>query len=190
VLPVEADDTYTIAAWWPAAPAGTNWTQQARYEIVSDGVVVAATNLNQRLDGDQWHELATVALAATNPTFVRLTAPAGACVADAIYVRSAARYNNGQTADRVRLQPMDGIVLARAQPVAIRPRLSQVAVSATQLLLTATDLTPGLTTELQRSPSLAPVDWSVQQTFLATGYTATLTDSITNATGFYRLAVP
>jgi hypothetical protein len=121
---------------------------------------------------------------------VRLTAPAGACVADALYVRSAARYNNGQPADRVRLQPMDGIVLRRNQPVALPPRLSQVALSTTNLLLTVTDLTPGLTNELHRSPSLAPVDWSVRSRFLATDYTATITDAASNASGFYRVAVP
>ena len=151
---------------------------------------MAVTNLNQRIEGDQWHLLATVPLAATNSTYVRLTTPAGSCVADAIYIRSASRYNNGQPADRVRLQPMDGIILGRNQPVAIRPRLSQIAVSSTNLLLTATDLTPGLTHELHRSPSLAPVNWSVRSSFLATGYTATVTDSATNASGFYRLAVP
>ena len=189
-LPIELDDTYTISAWWPAAPAGTNWTAQARYEIVSGGVVVAATNLNQRLAGDQWNPVATVALAASNTTFVRLTAPAGACVADAIYLRSAARYNNGQSAERVRLQAMDGIVLRRDQPVVIRPRLSQVAVSATNIVFTAIDLTPGLTNELQMSSSSALTDWQVRSSFLATNYGATITDSATNASGFYRLVVP
>jgi hypothetical protein len=189
-LPIELDDTYTIAAWWPAAPAGTNWTPQAHYEIVSGGAVVASTNLNQRLDGDQWHPLATVALTATNVTFVRLTVPSGAGVADAIYVRSAARYNNGQPVDTIRLQPMDGIVLARTQPVPIRPRLSQIAAATTHVLLTASDLTPGLTNELQRSPSLTPVEWSVRTSFLATGYMATIADSATNAGGFYRLSLP
>jgi hypothetical protein len=190
LLPIEADDTYIIAAWWPAAPAATNWTAHALYEVVSGGTVVATTNLDQRVDGDQWHPLATVALKAANPAIVRLTAPPGACVADAIYVRSNARYNNGQPADVVRLQPMDGIVLARNQPTPIRPRLSQISASATNLILTATDLTPGLTHELQRSPSLTPAQWSAQTSFWATGYIATITDLATNASGFYRLAIP
>jgi hypothetical protein len=186
-LPVEIDDTYTIAAWWPAAPAGTNWTGQARYEVVSAGTVVASTNLDQRIAGDQWHTLGTVALAATNPAFVQLSAPTGACVADAMYIRSSARYNNGEPADRVRLQPLDGIVLRRDRPAPLRPKLSQISVSETNLVLTATDLTPGLTNELQQTRSLTPVDWSVRLSFLATGYTATLVDTATNADAFYRL---
>lgn len=189
-LPVESDDTYTIAAWWPAAPAGTNWTAQALYEIVTDGKVVASANLDQRVAGDQWHPLATVALAATNTNFVRLTSSAGVCAADAIYFRSAARYNNGQAAERVRLQPMDGIILARNQPVSTRPRFGNIELTATNLLLTATNLTPGLTHELQRSSTLAPSDWSVQSTFIATDSTATLRDAATNTSGYYRLVVP
>ena len=189
-LPIELDDTYTIAAWWPAAPAGTNWTAPALYEVVSGGIVVASTNLDQRVNGDQWHTLATVRLTTTNQAYLRLTAPPGPCVADAIYVRSAARYNNGQPADAVRLQPMDGIVLARERPTPIPPRLNGVQRSATHAVLTATDLTPGLTHELQRTPTLTPPGWTVSQSFVATDYTATVTDPATNGTSFYRLCVP
>jgi hypothetical protein len=189
-LPIELDDTYTIAAWWPAAPAGTNWTAPALYEVVSGGIVVASTNLDQRVNGDQWHTLATVRLTTTNQAYLRLTAPPGPCVADAIYVRSAARYNNGQPADAVRLQPMDGIVLARERPTPIPPRLNGVHRSATHAVLTATDLTPGLTHELQRTPTLTPPGWTVSQSFVATDYTATVTDPATNGTSFYRLCVP
>ncbi len=189
-LPIEIDDTYTIAAWWPAAPTGTNWTPQALFEVVSGGVVVAATNLDQRIAGDQWHPLATVPLSVTQPAVVRLSASSGACVADAIYLRSAARYNNGQPADQVRLQPMDGIVLRRTQPTAVRPRLGQALLSMTNLLLTGVDLTPGLRHELQRSPLLDPADWSPCATFLATSYSATISDPATNRLGFYRLAIP
>ena len=127
---------------------------------------------------------------ATNSTFVRLTAPAGACAADAIYIRSTARYNNGQPADTVRLQPMDGIVLARNQSVALHPRLSQVAVAGTNLVLTSTDLTAGFTYELQRSPSLTPLAWSVRRTFLADSYSTNLTEPLLRSGGFYRLVAP
>lgn len=85
---------------------------------------------------------------------------------------------------------MDGIVLRRDQPVRLRPRLTQVAISTTNLLLTATDLTPGLTNHLEMSTSLAPVEWSVRSSFLATGYTTTITDSATNTSAFFRLGVP
>jgi hypothetical protein len=46
---------------------------------------------------------------------VRLTCPGAApCIADALHLRSLARYNNGSRAGQVTLQPMDGIVLQRA----------------------------------------------------------------------------
>jgi hypothetical protein len=189
-LPVEIDDTYTISAWWPAAPSATNWTHQARYEVVAGGAVVASTNLDQALAGDQWHTLATVRLSPANGASVRLTAPPGACVADALYVRSASRYNNGQPADRVRLHPMDGIILAREKPVPVPPRISEITHSPTNVVLAAADLTPGLTHELETSPTLAPSDWGVTQTFVPTGYTATVTNPAGAGRTFYRLHVP
>lgn len=189
-LPIEIDDTYTISAWWPAAPSATNWTHQALYEILAGSGVVASTNLDQTAAGDQWHLLATVRLNPTNSASVRLTAPAGACVADALYVRSAARYNNGQPADAVRLQPMDGLLLAREKPVPLPPRLGQITRSLTNVVLSATDLTPGLTNELQRSPTLLPGDWAPAQSFFPTGYTATVTDRVSTKEAFYRLYVP
>ena len=78
--------------------------------------MVASTVLSQRVDGDQWHEIAEVSLSPLSEGHVRLrcTGPAP-CVADAVYVRSSARYNDGSPAEVVVLQPMDGIVLARAE---------------------------------------------------------------------------
>ena len=101
-LSVPADDTYTISAWWPAAPQASNWTSQASFQVVAAGIVVASTNVDQTTGGDQWHDLATVQLLATNVTYVRLAASPGICVADALHVRSLSRYNNGQPASTVR----------------------------------------------------------------------------------------
>ena len=85
-LAIPADDTYTIAAWWPAAPSATNWTTQAQFQIISAGTVIASTNLNETTTGDQWHLLATVPLSATNSTHVRLTSPQGICLANALHI--------------------------------------------------------------------------------------------------------
>jgi hypothetical protein len=85
---------------------------------------------------------------------------------------------------------MDGILLARDQPTPIPPRLSGILPSASNVILTAADLTPGLTNELLRSPTLTPAGWTVSQSFVATAYTATVTDPATNGTNFYRLSVP
>jgi hypothetical protein len=117
-LSLPAADTYTITAWWPAAPQAITWTQSARYEVVAGGTVVASATLDQRAAGDEWHLLAAVPLAPVGAPFVRLVCPAGErCAADALHVRSAARYNNGAPAGRVLLQPLDGIVLQRGWTV-------------------------------------------------------------------------
>jgi len=55
-----------------------------------------------------------VPLAVKDAPFVRIrNTGAGAAIADALHVRSAASYNDGSPATAVTLQPMDGIVLGR-----------------------------------------------------------------------------
>lgn len=119
-LPIGATDTYTVSAWWPAAPAATGWNAAARYEVVANGAVVASATLDQRTGGDRWHEIAAVRLAPGNAAFVRLTCSAAPCVADALHIRSAGRYNDGSPAASVTLAPLDGIVLAREPALPIR----------------------------------------------------------------------
>ncbi len=60
------------------------------------------------------HTVAEVALTPQDAAFVRVTSADGLmCIADALHVRSAARYNDGSLVSFVPLAPMDGIVLAR-----------------------------------------------------------------------------
>lgn len=187
-LPIESNDTYTVAAWWPAAPQATNWTSQAHFEILTNGVVAAATNLDQSANGDQWHVLGTLYLAASSSPLVRLTSSSGICVADALHVWSAARYNNGQPAASVRLQPMDGIILLRDQPVVRPPRFSSVTARSNQLTLSATNLTPGFTFDLERATNVAGV-WRPITSFTPSGYATNLIDTQSLAwPGFYRLS--
>lgn len=113
VLPIQAGDVYTITAWWPAAPPASDWNAQARFEVVQDGQVLASTNLDQRQGGDKWHQIAQVALDPAKSPYVRLICSGAPCVADALHIRSAARYNNGEPATSVTLAPLDGIVLQR-----------------------------------------------------------------------------
>ncbi len=120
-LPIDDKDDYEIFAWWPAAPEAGNWTTKAQYEVVAHGVIVASATLDQTENGDQWHAIATTTLRPDDNASVRLTAPSGMCVADALYLRSARRFNNGQPATRLRLQPMDGILLRRDEPMARSP---------------------------------------------------------------------
>jgi hypothetical protein len=113
-LALRADDTYTLTAWWPAAPQAKDWSKRVVYEVVAGGQVVASKAFDQSKGGDEWHEIATVALAAAGRPVVRVrNEGAGAAIADAIHVRSARRFNDGSAAGTVSLEPMDGIVLRK-----------------------------------------------------------------------------
>jgi uncharacterized protein (TIGR03437 family) len=120
-LNIPADGTYTIQAWLPAAPNASSFTNNAVYQIVSGSTVLYSTTLNQTAasGGDQWHAIATLSLtAASNPYLQILNAGSGLLNADAIYVTSAALYNNGAPAPSVTIAAMDGILLQRQTPVA------------------------------------------------------------------------
>ena len=145
--------------------------------------------LDQTTGGDQWHDLATVQLFATNATYVRLTAPQGICVADALHVRSLSRYNNGQPASTVRLQPMDGIILQRDQPTFASPFFGSISLLPDHLSLTVTNLTPGLSYLLQKTGNLASNDWQTIQTFQTAGFSTILQDNpaTNHGNAFYRI---
>jgi hypothetical protein len=118
-LPISATDTYTVTAWWPATPQATDWNVAARFEIVAGGQVVDTTTFDQRNDGDEWHEIGAALVAPADAAYVRLVCDGAApCVADALYLRSSARYNDGSTAGAVTLAPLDGILLQRVPAVA------------------------------------------------------------------------
>ncbi len=108
-LPIE--DDYTLSAWWPAVPTQNAWSNSVLYEIVSAGKVLASQTLDQTLTGDEWHSLGTVHLRPEDQPIVRITC-SGICVADALHLTSALRYNNGQPVAQVTLQPYDGILLS------------------------------------------------------------------------------
>jgi hypothetical protein len=115
-LPISATDTftYTVSAWWPAEPEANNWNSSVTYEVIADGNVVASSTLDQRSGGDEWNQVAEVQLVPGDAPYVRMTCTGSApCIADALLLRSQARYNDGSTAAQVTLQPMDGIVLRR-----------------------------------------------------------------------------
>jgi len=107
--------TYTIQAWWAAAPGAKQWTKQAVYELVADGKVVASKTLDQSKGGDQWHTIVEkLKLDPGSKPLVRIkSTDGGLLVADALHIFSAERYNDGEAVRQVTLEPMDGIVLRR-----------------------------------------------------------------------------
>jgi hypothetical protein len=113
-LSIPEQDTYTVSAWWPAAPEASTWSASVVAEIISAGQVVASTVFNQKNGGDQWHPLGVATLAPEDRPYVRFRSQDGASyIADALHVYSAARYNDGSAVDTVVLQPMDGILLQK-----------------------------------------------------------------------------
>jgi len=119
-LHIPEDGTYTIRVWLPAAPNASTWANNAIYEIIAGGQTVASVTLDQTTasHGDSWHTLGTWNLtAATAPSLRIRNGASGPLIADAVYVISAALYNDGSTAAQVTLAPMDAILLQRQQPV-------------------------------------------------------------------------
>ncbi len=113
-LDLREDDTYTLTAWWPAGPQARDWSKRVVFEVVADGQIVATRAFDQSSGGDEWHEIATVALRRSTRPVVRVrNEGSGPAIADAIHVRSARRFNDGSAADSVTLEPMDGIVLRK-----------------------------------------------------------------------------
>ena len=117
-LHIPQADTYTIKAWYPAEPRAARWSRNVLYEVVNNrNVVLASTTIDQTAGGDQWRLIAEVELAPEDSPFVRLTCTEPRpSVADALYVTSKSRYNDGSDTPAVTLQPMDGIVLERISP--------------------------------------------------------------------------
>jgi len=114
-LELRADDTYTIASWWPAAPPAASWSRRVIYEVVAGGNVVASATLDQTKGGDEWHEIATVPLTVADRPLVRIrNLEDRPMIADALWIRSQSRFNDGSLATEVNLEPMDGIILTRA----------------------------------------------------------------------------
>ena len=113
-LALRGDGNYTIAAWWPAAPGSSSWSRQVVYELVAGGRVIASAAVDQTRGGDRWNVLFMRALRTSDNPLVRVrNLSAGEAVADALYLTSEARYNDGSPALTVDLEPMDAIVLER-----------------------------------------------------------------------------
>lgn len=133
-LNIPEDDQYTIQVWLPAAPNAASWTRAAIYEVVSGDAVVASATIDQTTAsaGDGWHMIATVNLSPAASPFLRVrNNGSGALIADAVYLSSAARYNDGSPAPQATLAPMDGILLQRQQPApASAPRVNAVVNAA------------------------------------------------------------
>ena len=121
-LNIPEDGQYTIQVWLPAAPNSGNWTNDAVYDVVADGQVMASVTLDQSSAklGDTWHTLGSWFLRVSGVPSLRVhNGGSGVVIADAVYVMSAALYNDGSVASQVKLAPFDAILLQRQQPVPV-----------------------------------------------------------------------
>ena len=113
-LAIPVNGTYTIKVWLPDAPNRAKRTRSALYEIVSAGKVIASAKLDQTKSPDSWHTISKVKLKASDKPYLRIqNGGSGILYADAVYVESKARYNDGSPARKVTLEPYDGIILKR-----------------------------------------------------------------------------
>jgi uncharacterized protein (TIGR03437 family) len=120
-LNIPADGQYTIQVWLPAAPGASGWTNNAIYEVASNGATIATSALDQSTaaSGDGWHTVATVNLTVAGAPFLRLhNGGLAPMLADAVYISSAALFNDGSVVSQVTLGSYDGILLRRQSPVA------------------------------------------------------------------------
>jgi len=172
-LHLPGDGTYTIQAWLPAAPSAGTWSKNAVYEVVSGTTVLATGTIDQTnaASGDQWHTIATVTLTAASAPFVRLHSGDGASIlADALYLTSASRFNDGTAATSVTLQPFDGILLQRQTSSGVlTPQTITFNAIASQAVGTSLTLTASASSGL-------PVSYSSSTTNVCTvsGTTASL----------------
>jgi hypothetical protein len=116
-LNLPADGRYTIQVWLPAAPGANNWTKDAIYELVAGGKVVASASIDQTsaASGDAWHLAFTANLRVADAPYLTLhNGGSGALIADAVYLTSAALYNDGTAAPEVTLDGYDAILLERS----------------------------------------------------------------------------
>jgi hypothetical protein len=83
--------------------------------VVAEGRAVASATLDQTAAGDQFHKVLSTALKAADNPVLRVTAQApGSLVADAIYVWSEARLNDGApVGPSLTVPAMDGAILKR-----------------------------------------------------------------------------
>lgn len=118
--------TYNLSMWWAdAVPARTSWARKMDVSVVqsaADGTLetTLGSTVDLRTDGgDVW--LIVAANAQLTPgaaMHVECASGVGDCVADAVLVESAARYNDGSMMTAVTLAAKDAIILAKAQPPA------------------------------------------------------------------------
>ena len=115
-LPIDVKGIYSISAWWPNATyAAQEWSAAVKMTVHQHGKSIIEATLDQRTGGDQFTPFAHN-LELQPGDFVELECPDGSrtCIADAIMLESEERFNDGSIANRVAIDPFDGIVLAKA----------------------------------------------------------------------------
>ena len=127
-LAIPTAGVYNISIWWPrATPAMAQWnsamvaTVRAASAQASPGSggAVARTSVDLTQLGDRWFVVAAnVELAPGAALELHCPASGGSCVADAVLIESAARYNDGAAVSNVTIGAKDGIVLRRLPPPA------------------------------------------------------------------------
>ena len=128
-----------------------------------------------------------VALSPADDAFVRLTCTGAPCAADALHLRSRARYNDGAPAASVTLAPLDGIVLARIPAVAPVIYLPLILSSGAQLNWTTDAANCRYNIYRGTRPDFTPGSDTAIAVDLPAGTGSTMTPALTSATRRWRI---
>lgn len=103
---------YNVSLWWPAAvPARNAWSQSMRVSITPGS---ASTTIDLTTQGGDMFFVVATNVQLTNTSTLLLECPAGSgdCIADAVLIESAARWNDGSaTGPNITIQSMDAVIL-------------------------------------------------------------------------------
>ncbi|MHB0998978.1 MAG: golvesin C-terminal-like domain-containing protein [Armatimonadota bacterium] len=103
-----SDDEFTIYGWMVG---GKEFTDSASYTINGAGILQKAA-INQRDCNGEWTKLFSVKLKKNRKYRITLTGADGTVTAaDAVRIESRSRYNDGTAVRKVRLNPLDGVIL-------------------------------------------------------------------------------
>jgi hypothetical protein len=118
-LNIPAPDFYTVKVWWPAGPDLWKLSHNVEFKVVDSGgsATFIDTTLNQSVGGNEWVYIGKAFMAPGDSTRLTISCPDRGALADAVYLESDSRFNNGSTvSDSLSLDGFDAIILKKDAP--------------------------------------------------------------------------
>lgn len=116
-LEIPEEDYYTLSIWWPAAPDLWMLSTDVSVRVVAGVDTLLEMTVDQSLGGDEWVEVGRIFAAPEDSARLEIEAPNKAALADAVYIRSDLRFNDGSAvSDSLYLAPYDAVILSNPAP--------------------------------------------------------------------------